>query len=51
VFGKNEKSNITDKEEKALKAFGKGLMSMNKDTLESAVTKGKLQEVRCVSNH
>jgi hypothetical protein len=48
VFGKGEKANITEQETRALKAFGRGLMAMTDETLNAAVTKGKLGEIRNV---
>ena len=50
VFGKGEKANITEQEAKALKAFGRGLMAMSEAALVSAVTGGKLREVRDVQD-
>ncbi|MEI8342260.1 MAG: type II toxin-antitoxin system RelE/ParE family toxin [Verrucomicrobiota bacterium] len=45
VFGKGEKSTLTDTEQKALKVFGKGLMAMSDATLAKAVSNGRLREV------
>ncbi len=48
VFGKGEKANIADQEEKAFKVFGKGLMAMSAEALDIAAANGKLKEVSCV---
>ena len=49
MFGKGEKTNLTDKEEKALKTFGKSLMAVSDTELAIAISNGKLREVCDVS--
>ena len=45
-FAKNEKSNITDAEEKALKQLTKDLISMNSDKIAVAIKQKVIIEVK-----
>ena len=46
-FSKNDRSNINNKEEKALKALAKELLGYNAKNIQKAVKANVLRELRC----
>lgn len=46
-FSKNERSNIDQDEEEALKKLASGLLSLTPEAIEKAKTVGELMEINC----
>jgi len=50
-FAKNDRSNITQEEKKALQYAGKAFLELADDALQQALQSGVLMEVYCEQNH
>jgi len=50
-FAKNDRSNITVEEKKALQYAGKAFLELPEDALQQALQSGVLMEVYCEQNH